>query len=90
MRRFFGTSNLHRMDNPRRKHEREIQHNLNLILSSSSSINERLLNALRLILHVVAVGLIVFNNIFDSSLFKLVLNASEWVSDESNNMELSF
>lgn len=54
------------------------------------NLQRKLLNALRLVLHVVAIGLIVFNDIFDSSLSKLALNAIEWVSNESNSMELRF
>lgn len=90
MRRFFATSDLRLIDSPKRRHEKDFQRELRLLFDSNTPLQEKLLNALRLVLHVVAIGLIVFNDIFDSSLSKLALNAIEWASEESNHMEFRF
>lgn len=87
MRCFFATSNLHACESPRQKHERALRHNWDVLLDDSASNYEKLINALRLILHVVAVGMIVLNDIFHSTLSELLLNATEWGVDRCESIE---
>jgi hypothetical protein len=90
MRRSIATSNLRFFDKPKNRHEKEARKEFMSLFDNKHSLQERLLNALRLAFHVVAIGLLVFNDIFDSTLSEMALNAIEWVSQEANSMEFRF
>lgn len=77
MHRFFGTSDLRRTHRP---HEKEALQSLDDILSNSD-VAETVLNTLKLIFNIAAIGLHVFNDIFHLKAIELALNSVERLID---------